>query len=239
MPLTWNEAPFGNTRVGVSTVFLKNEIQPHLRRAVIFSAICILISLLLAAGLSNLALGPLARISQRLDSVTAGEMVALPEEPERKDEYGLVTLKIAHLGRKMRDVKEVFSALKDNLDQIMANLQDGLMLFTRDSRVVLVSASAERFVGRPRGEMLGRNVNEVFSDGSRLGRLVLESFRSRRVINQGEVEGDGGRRMQVSLDFIQEGGEQIGALLVMRDAESVRRIEDEIELSRRLSAIWR
>jgi signal transduction histidine kinase len=41
------------------------------------------------------------------------------------------------------------------------------------------------------------------------------------------------------VDFIQEGGEQIGALLVMRDAESVRRIEDEIELSRRLSAIGR
>ncbi len=239
MPLTLNEAPFGNTRVGVSTVFLKNEIQPHLRRAVIFSAICILISLVLAAGLSNLALGPLARISQRLDSVTAGEMVALPEEPERKDEYGLVTLKIAHLGRKMRDVKEVFSALKDNLDQIMANLQDGLMLFTRDNRVVLVSASAERFVGRPRSEMLGHNVDDVFSDSSRVGQVVLDCFRQRRPIPQGEIEGENGRRVQVSLDFIQEGGEQIGALLVMRDAESVRRIEDEIELSRRLSAIGR
>jgi signal transduction histidine kinase len=53
------------------------------------------------------------------------------------------------------------------------------------------------------------------------------------------VEGENGRRIQVSVDFIQEGGEQIGALLVMRDAESVRRIEDEIELSRRLSAIGR
>ena len=52
-----------------------------------------------------------------------------------------MTLKIAHLGRQMRDTKEIFSALKDNVDQIMANLQDGLMLFTRDSRVVLVSAS--------------------------------------------------------------------------------------------------
>ena len=29
---------------------------------------------------------------------------------------------------------------KSNVDQIMSSLQDGLMLFTRDSRVVLVSA---------------------------------------------------------------------------------------------------
>ena len=113
------------------------------------------------------------------------------------------------------------------------------MLFTRDNRVVLVSASAERFVGRPRIEMLGHNVDEVFSDSNRVGKVVLDCFRQRRPIPQGEIEGDNGRRVQVSLDFIQEGGEQIGALLVMRDAESVRRIEDEIELSRRLSAIGR
>jgi hypothetical protein len=37
-------------------------------------------------------------------------------------------------------------------------------------------------------------------------------------------------------DFIREKETQIGALLTMRDAESVRRIEDEIEMSRRLSA---
>src|SRR5439155_6373759 len=120
-------------------------------------------------------------------------------------------------GRQFRDVQEVFSALKDNLDQIMANLQDGLMLFTRDSRIVLVSASVERFVGRPRGEMLGRNVSEVFSDSTRLGRLILDSFRLRREVSQGEVEGENGKRMQGSLDFIHEHGEQIGALLVIRE----------------------
>ena len=70
--------------------------------------------------------------------------------------------KIDRLGREIRDVKEVFSALKENLDQIMGTLQDGLMLFTRDWKVVLVSASAERFIGVPRSEMLGKHVEEVF-----------------------------------------------------------------------------
>src|SRR6202008_3635875 len=53
------------------------------------------------------------------------------------------------------------------------------------------------------------------------------------------VENIPGRRTEVSLDFIEEGGEKIGALLTMRDAESVRKIENEIELSRRLAAIGR
>ena len=46
-------APFGEIRVGVSTVFLKNELQSQLNRALIFSAVLIFISLLLAAGVSD------------------------------------------------------------------------------------------------------------------------------------------------------------------------------------------
>src|SRR3989475_9468472 len=240
MPLQLGGASFGSIRVGVSTVFLKHELTPRLQHAVLFSGAAILLSLILAAGLSHIALGPLERISRSLDSVTAGDTEAVAEPVAGHDEYGLVTLKIAHLGRQMRDVKEIFSALKDNVDQIMANLQDGLMLFTGDSHVVLVSASVERFLGRPRRELLGRTVKEIFSYASPLGVLVLDAFKHRRPVIQREMESPNGKRVQISVDFIQEeGGMQIGALLTMRDAESVRRIEDEIEMSRRLSASGR
>jgi signal transduction histidine kinase len=234
-PLLLNGAPFGNVRIGVSTVLLKNEVTPRLRHAVIFSSVALLLSLILSAGLSNLALGPLERISKSLDTVAAGDGHFVPDEDTVHDEYGLVTLKIAHLGRQMRDTKEIFSALKDNVDQIMANLQDGLMLFTRDFRVVLVSASVEQFLDRPRGELLGRTVGEIFSTSTELGALLLNAFDRRWPISQREVHSNN-KNVQVSLDFIQERGAQIGALLTMRDTESVRKIEDEIETSRRLSA---
>jgi PAS domain S-box-containing protein len=193
-----------------------------------------------AAALSNIALGPLERLSKSLDSVTAGDTSSISEEEEPShDEYGLVSLKIAHLGRQMRDAREIFSALKDNVDQIMSNLQDGLMLFTRDARVVLVSASVETFLGRPRRELLGRTVKEIFSPESSLGSIVLDAFRLKHTVEQREIETPNGKRVEVSLDFIQERGTQIGALLTMRDTESARRIEDEIEMSRRMSASGR
>ena len=239
-PLVLNGIQFGSIRVGISTVFLKNEITPLLQKAAVYCCIAVLVALILAASLSRLALGPLEQISKRLDSMSAGETVASTGEGEDLgDEYGLVTLKIAHLGRQMRDTKEIFSALKDNVDQIMANLQDGLMLFTRDSRVVLVSASVERFLGTPRQALLGKSAKDIFSPGTPLGALVLEGFQLRRAFGQREIEAARGRFIQVALDFIHEGGTQIGALLTMHDTESVRRIENEIETSRRLSASGR
>jgi signal transduction histidine kinase len=239
LPLLLNGAPFGSVRVGVSTVYLEGELTSRVGHALLLSGIAILSSLILAAGLSNLALGPLEKISRSLDSVTEGNEEPIPDEEPGSDEYGLVTLKIAHLGRQMRDAKEIFSALKDNVDQIMANLQDGLMLFTRDSRVVLVSASVERFLGRPRRELLGRTASEIFTPGSGLSGLILDGFRLQRPIAQEELESPNGKRVQISLDFIHERGTPIGALLTLRDAESVRQIGDEIEMSRRMSASGR
>jgi PAS domain S-box-containing protein len=239
LPIQRDGAPFGEIRIGLSTVFLKSELRPTLNRALVFSAVSVLISLALAAGLSSRALQPLEAIARRLDAMTVEVAPSEPEPPRTTDEYGAVNTRIDRLGRKIRDVKEIFSALKENLDQIMGTLQDGLMLFTRDENVVLVSASAERFAGRHRAEILGRRVDEIFNDSTRLGRIVLDSFALRQPISQREIEIEDGRRIQLSLDFIAERGQPIGALLTMRDAESVRRIENEIELSRRLAAIGR
>ena len=235
-PLQLDGRPFGEVRVAVSTVFLKNEVTPRLRHAVVYSGSALLLSIILAAVLSNIALGPLERIARTLDSVSAGQPEVIEEEDAGSDEYGLVSLKIAHLGRQMRDTKEIFSALKDNVDQIMANLQDGLMLFTGDFRVVLVSASVERFLGKPRAEMLGKTVEQIFSAATPLGSLLLRACERKWPVPPREVETFDGKLVQATLDFIQQDGNQIGALLTLRDAESVRRIEDEIETSRRLSA---
>ncbi len=238
-PLELNGAPFGTIRIGVQTVFLKSEVEARLMKALYISIAVVFISLLLAAGISNLALGPLKDIARDLDSVTAGNSSTFSGDESEHDEYGLVTLKIANLGRQIRDSKEIFSALKDNVDQLMSKLQDGLMLFARDSKVVLVSAPVEAFLGRARGELLGRPVQELFARDTLLGAALLDAFERRRPISQREFEAAGGKRVQVSLDFVQEKNSQIGALLIMRDTESVRRIGDEIEMSRRLSASGR
>jgi signal transduction histidine kinase len=240
MPLTREGTPFGEVRVGVSTVLLKSQLQPLLNNALWFAGSAIILCMILSAGMSHLALRPLAVISHRLDLVSSGELELL-ETPLnlRSDEIGAVTNKIDRLGRQMRDVKEVFSAMKENVDQMMSNLQDGVMLFTSDFRAVLVSASTERFIGKPRSEMMGCHPDQIFSQDSRLGQAVLRAFETRQRLAEEDVETESGHHLEIALDFIEEHGERIGALLTFRDAESVHRIEDEIELSRRLSSIGR
>src|SRR4051794_34084878 len=81
-PLMLGGTRFGSIRVGISTVFLKNEITPLLLNAAVYCSVAVLLALILAASLSRLALGPLEQISKRLDSVSSGETVAPTTESE-------------------------------------------------------------------------------------------------------------------------------------------------------------
>src|SRR5262249_26703265 len=100
-----------------------------------------------------------------------------------------------------------------------------------------------QFLHKSRTELMGKDVQEIFADLPRIGRPILEAFAAHEPITQLElmtdVASNGGTRIQISLDFIEENGERIGALLTLRDAESVHKIEGELELSRRLAAVGR
>ena len=246
LPLERNSEPFATVRVGVRTTFLRFVVEPWLIAALMYTGVAILCSLIFAAFLANLALKPIEQIGARLDALALAEAEGAGETAAGRssDAVVLVSHKIERIGRRMRNVEEVFSALKENLDQIMTNLQDGILLYTHDARAVLVSDSVERFLGISRAEILGAKLHEVFSRNTRLGRLVRESFDARMALVQEEITTETGRHVEISLDFIHDDRavypqETLGALLTLHDVESVREIESDLELSRRLAAIGR
>lgn len=245
LPLERYAEPFATVRVGVRTTFLRFVVEPWLFAALAYTGVAILCSLIFAAFLANLALKPIEQIGARLDALALAEAEGAGEAAGRSsDAVVLVSHKIERIGRRMRNVEEVFSALKENLDQIMTNLQDGILLYTHDARAVLVSDSVERFLGISRAEILGAKLHEVFSRNTRLGRLVRESFDARMALVQEEITTETGRHVEISLDFIHDDRavypqETLGALLTLHDVESVREIESDLELSRRLAAIGR
>jgi PAS domain S-box-containing protein len=261
LPLTLerNEQPFATVHIGIRTTFLLQVFRPTLLQAFAYTGAALLISLLAAAIVASLALAPIEQISKRLDDLHTELLDAsqkadgpqmLDGSQKQTDALLRVASKIERIGARMRDTEEVFSALKENLDQILSNLQDGMMLFTRDTRAVLVSSSVERFLGMQRDHMLGAEVSRIFDRSTRLGKMVRDAFEQGESIAPVEIVTESGRRIEIALEIIQTGRskdaqkerearDQLGALLTLHDLESVREIESELELSRRLSAIGR
>lgn len=240
-----NGQPLATVLIGVRTTFLSNAFRPWFLETLSLIGFAILITVIVAAFLANLALKPIEDLSRQLDALTqqAAEETGASNELEAKnrssDAVAQVSHKIERLGRRMRNVEEVFSALKENLDQILSNLQDGIMLFTQDARAVLVSSSVERFMSLERDRILGARVNEIFDRTTILGRVVREAFDRGISLVQEEITTETGRRVEVSLDFIHDdrAPQGLGALLTLHDFESVQEIESELELSRRMAAL--
>jgi len=120
-------------------------------------------------------------------------------------------------------------------------MEDGLILFTREARAVMVSPSAEKFPGAPAGHFLGRRVNEIFPIGHPLHQVLqIEGDELSEIAAETDLQTiEGPRRVSVSVQSIQEDGERMGALMTLRDLDSIESINTQLQVSERLAALGR
>ena len=241
LPFQLGTAPFGDIRVGLSSALIRDEISPGLMSAGYWALGSVLLSTLLAFVVSTIALAPIGRISAQLDRISAGQFDAEPVV-ERGDELGAVSTKIVGIGKQLRDVREIFSTLRENLDQVMSGLEDGLLLFNGEGRAVLVSPSVEKFLGGRSEELRGRRVTEIFPARHPLRDVLIMEGDQIEPAEGKEVtlDGSGGpRRIGVNVHAIREHGTRMGTLMTLRDVESLERIGSQLAVSERLAALGR
>ncbi len=245
VPLDRNGQRFLTVIVGVHTSLVRAFYAPWIEKALTLMGFALGLALIVAFLLSNIALRPMEEISRQLDRWTGPSRISeAPVEAKsaaQRDTAARVSTKIEMIGQRMRSVEEVFSALKENLDQILGNLQDGILLFTGDGRAVLVSEAAARYLQLDRDRILGKHAREIFDHATVLGTTLREAFDAGIALIQEEIRTETGRRIQVSVDFIHDDTTQqgLGALVTLHDLESVEEIESELEVSRRMAAIGR
>jgi PAS domain S-box-containing protein len=244
-PFNNGNEPFGEVRVAISSGLLVNDLLPSLRKLFTIVLLALVISTVLAAVVSRAALAPLAKISAQLDRISAGQYDSpVPEVTGfagSGDELGQVSRKITQVGQQLRGVHEIFSTMRENMNSVMAGLEDGLLLFTRDARAVMVSPAAEKFLGAPAGQFLGRRLTEIFPIGHPLrDALHIEGDELREIAAEIELKTtEGEKRVSVSVQAIQEDGERMGALLTLRDLDSIESINTQLQVSERLAALGR
>jgi len=244
-PFNVRKQPFGEVRVAVQNSLLLRNIETQFRQWITIVLFALVLSTVLAAVVSGAALAPIRDISDQLDRISAGEYdigAGPAEKPiESSDELGQVRRKIKQVGQQLRGVHEIFSSLRENMNSVMAGLEDGLILFTRDARAVMVSPSAEKFLGAPASNFLGRRVTQIFPAGHPLFQaLRLEGDELREIASETELPTeDGTKRVGVTVQEIQGAGERMGALVTLRDLDSIESINTQLQVSERLAALGR
>ncbi len=248
-PLDRNGKPFLIVHVGVRSTFLKNSYLPRLKDGLLVAALCAFISMMAAGLLANVASLPIEDIRRQLERLTGGSsleessMLALEDGYDRKDDAVVrVTNTIDRLGRQIRTTEAVYTDLQANLNQMLDTLRDGVVLFTAEGRAVMVSDAVAHFSKLDGKPMIGLQMKDMFPVDTTLGKAMRQAFEREQTVTAETVRIEDGREVEFSLDRIDDGlgrGRKMGTLLTLHDKGSAARLEQELEVSRRLAAVGR
>jgi PAS domain S-box-containing protein len=233
-----------NLHIGVSATALRNELLTPLGKNVLIGLMAILGAAIVAISSANLLLRPLRAISTSIDQIELGEETSAIEKADlpRDEMVTGVTARLKQLGERLAGERSELELMRGRLRQVISHLEERLLLINREGRVILASPDAEQILGVNDTELTGLPIDESLGGNHPLVSLVERAFGERKSIARTTLLiTDGGRTRQLlaSLQYIEDAGEPVGALVSLRDYESFQRFESQWDLSKKLADLGR
>jgi PAS domain S-box-containing protein len=235
-----------NITVVIRSVLLKHSVEPALKNLLLAFALALGVAIFLGAVLPNVVLGPLQRVSQSIDLIRTGQFGPDAQRDRRESrEFADVHSKLSLLDEQYRGAKQDASELRTNIEQLLQRLEEGVMLFDDTGRLLMAGEPAERMLGMTHSEMAGRSTAELFPASTILGEIIGSAVRSGRSMEDQPVaipRADAAPlRLVVSVQLLKSrsGHDDMGTLVTLRDVESRRQLEQQLDFSSRLASISR
>jgi hypothetical protein len=235
-----------NITVVIRSVLLKHSVEPALKSLLLAFALALGVAIFLGAVLPDVILDPLQRVSQSIDMIRTGQFGAGNLKDRRESrEFADVHSKLSLLDEQYRGAKQDASELRTNIEQLLQRLEEGVLLFDDAGRLLMAGEPADRMLGKTHDEIAGRSMEELFPQSTILGEVIGNALRSGRSIEEQPVaiprSGVAPLRLAVSVQLLKNraGQAAMGTLVTLRDVESRRQLEQQLDFSSRLAAISR
>ena len=240
-------------RVVIYPALIKaKDIMPTLRKSAGVALASVAGALCITLLFSIIAFRPLGRLGHMLDVVATGEYdpnALAPVSRTGADEFGIMATKVNLLGQQLRGAQFDFSDLRGNFERLLDQLEDAVLIFGRDRRLVVASGAVEKFLGKMRADLMGRALPEIFPPNTTLGLMLAQAAQTGRPIGNRRVpiirDGSGAFVALLSVDILEplglrnSPGRGSGLLVRLRDPEAARQVGRQLQTADRLSAISR
>jgi PAS domain S-box-containing protein len=234
----------GQLHIGISAGSLRRELVPPILINLIIGLVAIMGAALVAISSANLLLRPLEAISSSIDRLSGGSepaTIASADLPRDEMITG-VTSRLRQLGERLAGERSELEIMRGRLRQVISHLEERLLLINREGRVILASPDAEQVLGVEGIEMTGLPVDESLGYDHPLVQTVERAFSERKSIARATLrvpKNGGTRQLLTSVQYIEDAGEPVGALVSLRDYESFQKYESQWDLSKKLADLGR
>ncbi|HJQ24893.1 MAG TPA: ATP-binding protein [Blastocatellia bacterium] len=230
--------------IGISAAALRAELRSPIRNNLIIGLLAILGAAVVAISSANLLLRPLKAIATDIDRIgMEGEAEPIQEASLPKDDVLTgVTSRLKQLSERLAGERSELELMRGRLRQVISHLEERLLLINRDGRVILASPDAEQILGLNDIEMTGLPIDETLGANHPLVETVERAFSERKSVARTTLyvpDGTRTRQLLTSVQYIEDAGEPVGALVSLRDYESFQKYESQWDLSKKLADLGR
>jgi signal transduction histidine kinase len=235
-PLLLGDTEIGSTRIGVSTLLIRQDLDQSLRPSAVTALAALGVSVLVATLLSQLLLRPIHMIRSGLTRLGKGEF-GVQLDLSQEDEFG-------ELGTSFNTVSEQLSADRSQMAGQVANLESAVEQL--EDAVAIVNARGELLFANPAMRVLlpdaapGASLTAMIAADHPLRRLSEETFVSRQ--SRGPLSapfGDSGERLVLTHAINDPKGDLVGVMLIARNVEYLSEVQSTVRYSRKLAALGR
>ncbi len=232
-----NGKPLAVIRIGLSTALIAAEARRSVEDILAAGAVGVVLSLIGAMLAGSLLLKPLAAIASGVEQIAQGrDEVHLPLEAH--DELGTIAEKFNDLSRRIKTSRAQWETERGQFINIFRSITDAVMLLDANGSVLFANAEAHGRLGLPAGGLAeGKPLSLLLGKESPLARMVETAYAAGTEVRDVALDltaDDEPNRLIVSIFSLGQGPEPPGLLVVARDLESMRELEDVVDYSGRL-----
>jgi signal transduction histidine kinase len=233
--LLLGDTEIGSTRIGVSTLLIRQDLDQSLRPSLVTALAALGVSVLVATLLSQLFLKPIHMIRSGLTRLGRGEF-GVQLHLDQGDEFG-------ELGTFFNTVSEQLSADRTQMAGQMANLESAVEQL--EDAVAIVNSRGELMFTNPAMRALlpnaapGASLNNLVAADHPLKRLSEQTFVSRQ--SRGPLSASFGdsERLVMTHAINDPKGDLVGVMLIARNVEYLSEVQSTVRYSRKLAALGR
>jgi signal transduction histidine kinase len=223
---------FGSIRIGVSMIFVKDELRKALRTVGGGILAALILSSLVAIVLAQWMLRPIHVIQSGLTRLGRGELdvsLDLPGEEFRD------------LGSSFEAVSAQLSAVREkplpsastDLESVMENLEDAVALFSPSGEIIFTNAAMKALLEENSGNPVMRNlIDQTLAGRKSVGPVPIQT-------SAGESADAPPEHLLISHAIEDSGGRFLGAMLVARNLGYLSHVQSTLNYSRKLAALGR
>ncbi len=242
LPVTLNDRFFGSIRLGVSTTLLRREVTASLQQSLAVAAVALPLAWLAAMVMAQLTVRPIRAMVGQVDRIRRGEPVEPTAVVASGDEFQELSAQLSRLGRELQADRLATLSEKAHLQQVVDQLEDGVIFLNPQRCVLFMNRVAEAVVGLSLEQTVGLPIHEALDPAHPLLPFIDRVIGGSAGIRNATVAlPQDGREKEflVSAFHMEDAHRVMGVAVLLKDLESVKTVQSLVSYSAKLAALGR